>query len=81
MVIFSTVRCNPQGKLGFVSDAPRMNVAITRAKRYCMMLCYLSVTTCGCVCRGLVVVGNRPTLSSSGLWKAWLDWIDIQNGS
>ena len=32
VIIFSTVRCNSQGELGFTSDRYRMNVLLTRAK-------------------------------------------------
>lgn len=32
VVIFSTVRCNAQGDIGFVEDAKRLNVAWTRPK-------------------------------------------------
>ena len=34
VVIFSAVRCNLDGKIGFVSDPRRLNVAITRPRRW-----------------------------------------------
>lgn len=32
VVIFCSVRCNSGGRLGFVADARRLNVAVTRAR-------------------------------------------------
>ena len=32
VIIFSTVRCNPRGELGFLKDKYRMNVLLTRAR-------------------------------------------------
>ena len=32
-IIISTVRCNPKGKIGFLSSAKRLNVALTRARK------------------------------------------------
>lgn len=33
VIVMSTVRCNREGKLGFVSDPRRLNVAISRPRR------------------------------------------------
>ena len=55
VIIFSTVRCNASGDIGFVEDARRLNVAWTRAKL------------------GLIIVGDRRTMSTNGLWKRAID--------
>ena len=38
-VIFSAVRSNGESRLGFISDPPRINVAISRAKRCFVLIC------------------------------------------
>jgi ATP-dependent RNA/DNA helicase IGHMBP2 len=44
-VVLSLVRCNHKGVIGFLGDSRRLNVAITRAKRHCAVICDTETVT------------------------------------
>lgn len=29
-----------------------------------------------CVCRGLIVIGNKQIFGKCDLWKKWIDWVE-----
>jgi len=59
LILFSAVRSNPKGKVGFLNDWRRTNVALTRARR------------------GLVVCGNRQTLSyERSSWGPYIKFLE-----
>ena len=58
-MVFSAVRCNPEGKIGFLENERRTNVALTRAQH------------------GLIIIGNRRTLSSNAKWQTLLAYFEI----
>ena len=38
-VVLSATRSNEKGDVGFLADARRMNVAVTRARMHCVLVC------------------------------------------
>ncbi len=51
IILFSMTRSNPEGKIGFLKDVRRLNVAMTRAKSLLIMVGDSStLTTCGAKC-------------------------------
>eukprot|EP00927_Polykrikos_kofoidii_P023904 TRINITY_DN21857_c1_g1_i3.p1 TRINITY_DN21857_c1_g1~~TRINITY_DN21857_c1_g1_i3.p1 ORF type:complete len:991 (-),score=124.38 TRINITY_DN21857_c1_g1_i3:180-3152(-) len=64
LIIFSAVRSNSDGRIGFVADRRRMNVALTRARRG--LVVFASVKT----------LASPHTAKAAPAWHRWLTWAD-----
>jgi ATP-dependent RNA/DNA helicase IGHMBP2 len=54
VVVFSAVRSNHQGEVGFLADPRRLNVALTRARRKLLVVCDSATVTSDATWRALV---------------------------
>ncbi|MDB4929277.1 MAG: Superfamily helicase [Myxococcaceae bacterium] len=69
VIIVDLVRCNDEGEIGFLKDVRRMNVALTRARRWMMV-----VGDGGLMARHRYYKGLLEHAESTGAWlSAWAD--------
>jgi regulator of nonsense transcripts 1 len=62
IVVFCTVRCNDHGKIGFLNDLRRMNVALTRARAGLIVVGHRATLT-----------GAKVDPESKEMWRRLLD--------
>jgi ATP-dependent RNA/DNA helicase IGHMBP2 len=63
------VRSNPVGEIGFLANERRMNVAITRAKRLCVL-----IGDSGTVSRNPFLKGLIDYFKANGLQRSAFDY-------
>lgn len=77
VIIFSTVRNNASGHIGFLADRRRMNVGLTRARRGLFVIG--SVGTLKTIRLGTMMRRERKQ-DEREVWVRYMDWL-TQNGA
>jgi hypothetical protein len=83
VVVFSTVRNNPRGQLGFLADRRRLNVGLTRAKRGLFVVGSLNTLRSGKVAKqdpGLSTAGSVVDGEQLGVdaWRRYAEFLTKQ---
>ena len=73
VIIFSSVRSNEHGRIGFLADLRRFNVAATRAKQK-----FIVIGNAATLRKAQSRSGTLGGTSEASAWREWIRWVEAE---